>query len=102
MNKYFCGNKNCWEFESNEKEYKNYKYWVIQYINEDNLSHRLDGPAWEFSNGYKEWYKNGKLHREDGPAVELPDIKYYFYNGEFIDVKTDKEFKQHFKLNIFM
>ena len=23
-----------------------------------------------YSDGYKEWYLNGKLHREDGPAVE--------------------------------
>ena len=23
-----------------------------------------------FENGYKEWYVEGKLHREDGPAIE--------------------------------
>lgn len=32
--------------------------------------HRLDGPAIEFSDGSKFWYKNGQRHREDGPAVE--------------------------------
>jgi len=32
--------------------------------------HRLDGPAIEYSNGTKKWYKEGKLDREDGPAVE--------------------------------
>jgi len=30
--------------------------------------HREDGPAVEWYNGSKEWYKNAKLHREDGPA----------------------------------
>ena len=32
--------------------------------------HREDGPAVEWANGHKEWHLNGKLHREDGPAVE--------------------------------
>ena len=38
-----------------------------------------------YENGTKEWYLNGKLHREDGPAIEYPsgnklwwlnDVKY--------------------------
>ena len=32
--------------------------------------HREDGPAVEWDNGFKYWCKNGKLHREDGPAIE--------------------------------
>jgi hypothetical protein len=32
--------------------------------------HREDGPAVEYSDGTKYWYLNGKLHREDGPAIE--------------------------------
>ena len=32
--------------------------------------HRDDGPAIEYASGHKEWYLNGKLHREDGPAIE--------------------------------
>jgi len=35
--------------------------------------HREDGPAIERSDGNKEWYLNGKYHREDGPAFEYPD-----------------------------
>jgi len=31
--------------------------------------HREDGPAIEFANGHKAWYRNGTL-REDGPARE--------------------------------
>jgi hypothetical protein len=23
-----------------------------------------------YANGHKHWYLNGKLHREDGPAIE--------------------------------
>jgi hypothetical protein len=44
------------------------KFWY----KEGNL-HREDGPAREFSGGKKEWYKEGILHREDGPAVEFLD-----------------------------
>jgi hypothetical protein len=32
--------------------------------------HREDGPAVEYADGSKKWYLNGKLHREGGPAVE--------------------------------
>ena len=33
--------------------------------------HREDGPAIICHDGQKEWYKAGKRHREDGPAVEF-------------------------------
>lgn len=32
--------------------------------------HREDGPAVEDKNGYKEWHIEGKRHRINGPAVE--------------------------------
>jgi len=32
--------------------------------------HREDGPAVERVDGGKWWYLNGRLHREDGPAIE--------------------------------
>ena len=41
-----------------------------KYYNKNGKYHREDGPAIEYANGNKEWYKNGKCHREDGPAVE--------------------------------
>jgi hypothetical protein len=34
--------------------------------------HREDGPAVERANGAKEWWLNGKRHREGGPACEWP------------------------------
>ena len=37
--------------------------------------HREDGPALEGTDGYKAWCMYGKLHRLNGPAVE-------FANGE--------------------
>ena len=43
--------------------------------------HREDGPAIEYAEGNKWWYLNGKLHREDGPAVEYADgTKFWFIN----------------------
>ena len=45
--------------------------------------HREDGPACEWDNGSKFWYLNGKFHREDGPAVELASgTKYWYLNGK--------------------
>jgi hypothetical protein len=45
--------------------------------------HREDGPAVEYSDGGKDWFLNGKLHREDGPAVEYSNgDKYWFLNDK--------------------
>ena len=36
-----------------------------------------------YDNGDKHWYLNGKLHREDGPAVErADDSKSWYLNDE--------------------
>ena len=39
----------------------------------DGLLHREDGPAIGGSDGSRWWYLNGRRHREDGPAVEYAD-----------------------------
>lgn len=45
--------------------------------------HREDGLAVEYEHGRKDWYLNGKLHREDGPAIEFANgTKYWFLHGE--------------------
>ena len=45
--------------------------------------HREDGPAIERTNGDKEWYLNGVRHREDGPAVENANgMKMWYLNGK--------------------
>ncbi len=45
--------------------------------------YRTDGPAVECANGNKIWCKNGQWHRSDGPAFECFDGSVgYFINGE--------------------
>jgi len=49
----------------------------------ESLSPKKDGPAIEDANGTKEWFLNGKRHREDGPAVEYANgDKLWFLNGK--------------------
>jgi hypothetical protein len=62
---------------------------IVEYPNEDKLwykegnLHREDGPAIISSNGTKYWYKQGTWHREDGPAIEYSDgSKEWFKEGE--------------------
>ncbi len=44
--------------------------------------HRLDGPAIELASGAKGWYQNDKPHRLDGPAIEYTNgDKYWYING---------------------
>jgi len=44
--------------------------------------HRENEPAIEYQDGSRYWYRNGKLHREDGPAVEYDDgTKEWYING---------------------
>ena len=45
--------------------------------------HREDGPAIEWSNGSKVWIKNGLTHRKNGPAVEYANGgKKWYKNGK--------------------
>ncbi len=43
--------------------------FCTKYYKDGNL-HREDGPACEYDDGTKSWYLNGDRHREDGPAIE--------------------------------
>ena len=46
------------------------------------ILHRLGGPAF-ISSDRKEWYKDGRLHREDGPAIEYANgSKHWYLNGK--------------------
>jgi len=52
--------------------------------------HREDGPAVERADGTKVWYLNGERHREDGPAIEWSaGDKSWYLNGEKL---TKEEF----------
>ena len=45
--------------------------------------HREDGPAVIYPDGTQYWFISGKLHRENGPAVIYPDGRQYWYiNGD--------------------
>jgi hypothetical protein len=48
---------------------------------------------YEYPNKTKEYRKDGKLHREDGPAVEMPrGSKYWYLNGvEYSEENWQKE-----------
>jgi len=61
------------------------KFWNL-----NGKLHREDGPAIEYTDGSTEWYVNGELHREDGPACEYTDgDKYWFINDHRL---SEKEF----------
>ena len=54
------------------------KHWYL-----NGKLHREDGPAVEYIDGSKHWYLNGKRHREDGPACEWANgTKYWYLNGK--------------------
>jgi hypothetical protein len=45
--------------------------------------HREDGPAIERANGTTQWFLNGKLHRKYGPAIEDADgTRHWYLNGK--------------------
>jgi len=67
----------------------------IRWYNEKCKPHCEDGPAVECSDGYKEYWINGKLHREDGPAVENPDgTKEFWIDGVML---SEEEFNNRNK-----
>tara|TARA_R110002096_G_C14661910_1_gene728322 strand:- start:14648 stop:14944 length:297 start_codon:yes stop_codon:yes gene_type:complete len=41
--------------------------------------HRDDGPAVITAMNRQEWYQNGQLHRDDGPAVITETGRYKYY-----------------------
>ena len=52
--------------------------------------------------GTKLWWLNGKLHREDGPAVEFADgSKLWYIYGERIHVETNEQFLRIMSLRAF-
>lgn len=63
-----------------------HKFWY-----KDGKLDREDGPAIEYTNGSKLWYKNRELHREDGPAIEWNDgNRGWYIHGKKL---TETEFK---------
>ena len=58
---------------------------ITEWRNKEGRLHREDGPAVEFADGDKLWYKNGQLHREDGPAIEeaIGGTRGWYQSGEY-------------------
>lgn len=55
---------------------------IAHYVN--GKLHQDNGPAVEWSNGNKAWYTNNKLHREDGAAIEhTSGYKQWFFDGGY-------------------
>ena len=48
---------------------------------EEGRLHREDGPAIICSDGLVAWYREGRLHREDGPAICCEGYQGWFLNG---------------------
>jgi len=60
------------------KDSDGHKEWYL-----NGKYHREDGPAIEYPDGTKAWFLNGKRHRENGPAIEQPDgTKEWYLNGK--------------------
>ena len=54
--------------------------------------HREDGPAIEDADGDRSWWLNDKRHREDGPAIEYAEgDKEWHLNGKKV---TEEEHKR--------
>jgi len=73
---------------------KEYKVIVTKdstkWYNLEGKLHREDGPAIEYADGDKSYLINGKRHREDGPAVEYENgNKSYYINDVLL---TEDEF----------
>jgi len=78
-------------------------YGTIHYFNEKNQHHREDGPAIEYSNGYKSWRQYGKLHRLDGPAIiSNTGVESWYLNGKQILVFSQEEFERYLRLTAFI
>ena len=61
--------------------------------------HREDGPAVIWPNGRQEWVLNGKRHREDGPAAIWADGRQeWFLNGQEY---TEQDFNEKIKLVVW-
>ena len=82
-------------------DYKVNKYETKTWYKEGKL-HREDGPAIEWADGLKYWFIEGKLHRLDGPAIEdFNGYKEYYYLDKKIECSSNEEYFKLLKLKAF-
>jgi hypothetical protein len=55
------------------------EYGNVNWLDEQGLYHRLDGPALITPLGSRHWFHHGSLHRAAGPAVELRGGERWWY-----------------------
>jgi hypothetical protein len=48
----------------------------------DGKKHRDDGPAEIWADGSQLWFRDGKLHRDDGPTIIRPDGTQVWYRND--------------------
>ena len=54
------------------------------------------------ANDNKYWYLNGKLHREDGPAIDyINGSKHWYLNNKKINCQSQEEFLKIMKYRLF-
>ena len=68
------------EYTVKEQEDGTVEWYVGEWL------HKENGPARQLPDGTKEWWSNGERHREDGPAIEFADNKKsdnkWFFKGK--------------------
>jgi hypothetical protein len=87
----------CWANGNEEYWVNNKKMHTVgatgdRFWFKDGELHREDGPAIESNKGVGKWYKNGRIHRVDGPAIEYPDGKKYWWLND-IEYPSEEEWK---------
>lgn len=60
---------------------------IIEYFKNGKL-HRKNGPAY-INGDFQVWYKNGKRHRKSGPAIINGDHQVWYLSGKEL---TEEEF----------
>ena len=60
-------------------------YGIKKWYNKNGKKHRDNGPAVIWPGGTKLWYRNGQLHREDGPALVRSDstVEWFLNNKDY-------------------
>jgi hypothetical protein len=60
------------------------------------------GEVREYPSGDKFYYLNGKMHREDGPAVDYANgNKAWYINDQYLPCTTQEQFERLMKLEAF-
>ena len=68
----------------------------------DGALHRIDGPAVEYTDGSASWYLNGERHRIDGPAyIYIGKFQLWYYQGVKINCSSQKGFERILNLKAF-